>query len=185
MVSRGQFGTKTTNPRKSNIEPSVFTEDTLARELIGLIYAERELERAKIELIKCADFNMLDLFKQFDASSLPGTMVKVELTKQDFQVACRDYYKISEHLLTSSTMTLLYDLYSKPSTVDHRSEEAMGHADAYHFSYYPMSFGDFCKIVLPTEGKYAEIVLSRQERYMREYNMRQGTGAGMMLEDFF
>ena len=61
----------------------------------------------------------------------------------------------------------------------------MGHADAYHFSYYPMSFGDFCKIVLPTEGKYAEIVLSRQERYMREYNMRQGTGVGMMLEDFF
>ena len=63
MVSRGQFGTKTTNPRKSNVEPSVFTEDTLARELIGLIYAERELERAKIELVKCADFNMLDLFK--------------------------------------------------------------------------------------------------------------------------
>lgn len=63
MVSRGQFGTKTTNPRKSNVDSCIFTEDTLAREFIGLIYAERELEMAKIQLIKCADFNVLDLFK--------------------------------------------------------------------------------------------------------------------------
>ena len=80
-MSRGQHSAKTTAPRVTKIEPSIFTEDHLAREFIGLIYNERELEMAKIELVKCADFNVLDLFKQFDASSLPGTLIKAELTK--------------------------------------------------------------------------------------------------------
>ena len=58
-------------------------------------------------------------------------------------------------------MTLLFNLYSEPSEVDKKSESKLGHADAYYYSYYPMTFANFCKIILPNDGKFAEVVLSR------------------------
>jgi len=35
--------------------------------LILMINNERRLEASKLELIKCAEFNLIDLFKQFDS----------------------------------------------------------------------------------------------------------------------
>ena len=70
------------NPRKSRLLASqkinkvrlvesdidwVEKKSNLKDFLIEMVNNERRLEASKLELIKCADFNLIDLFKQFDS----------------------------------------------------------------------------------------------------------------------
>ena len=74
----------------------------------------------KIELIKQGDFNLLDLFKQFDSQDLDPNDIKGVLTKQNIESGLKDFYEVGEEHVTSSMLSLMFSFFSGPSEFDRR-----------------------------------------------------------------
>lgn len=70
----------------------------MASALIDMILNERELESVKIEALNQGDFNLLDLFKQFDCQTITDvdlndpSIQKGLLCQQDFKKCLIDIY---------------------------------------------------------------------------------------------
>ena len=133
-----------------------------------MIYLDRELEIQKIELLKQADFNLMDLFKQFDSQTIidpendafRSHQAKGQLCQQDLKKCLTDIYRFDPNRLSSSILSLLFLHYTQMD------------ANIGQYLFQPMSFVEFCHLLLPANQEFAEILLSRQERYMHVASTR-------------
>lgn len=105
-----------------------------------IVFAEREVESAKIELALKSDFNLADCFRMFDVKS-SGLV-----TEHDFADALSG--NLNFHDFSADDVFLLFRRYDR---------QAQGF----------LTFTDFSKAVLPFSREYANLITDRSEYYSR------------------
>lgn len=127
--------TKTSGPRCDRIELEEFV-----RALKDIVFAEREVESAKIELALKSDFNIVDAFKQLDQRGI-GAISQLDLKEGLMQgLSFMDF--------TNDDVYLLYRRFDKLNTGQ-------------------LSFQEFNKMMLPFSREYANLIKDRAEYYSR------------------
>ena len=104
-----------------------------------MIFLERELESAKIELTLKNDFNLLDAFKMFDTRSVANISV------QDVTLSLRDILG-----LTNFNNDDLYLIFRRFDL----NEDGK------------LNLKEFSSIMMPTSREYAALLSDRPEIYM-------------------
>ena len=125
--------------------------------LIDYIYIERELERIKVDLIKHADFNLMDCFKVFDWSR------RAVLSPSDILQSLNTYFSYCdteenwEVEINPKYENQFYLLYRR-----------------FDLNYDSvLDFSEFSKMILPINQDFAQLLISRPDFYMnrQEYEI--------------
>ena len=110
--------------------------------LIDFIYQERRLEAQKCELIKKADFNLMDCFKIFD------WRCSGKISAQDILRSLQEYFGYSpEPVRWQNQIELLFRRYD----LDMDKQ---------------LDFSEFSYLFLPTNPDFASILAARPDFYM-------------------
>ena len=51
--------------------------------------------------------------------------------------------------------------------------QQFGNENAFYYSFQPMKFSSFVHILLPNNPEFAELLIQRPERYMRDLNAQE------------
>lgn len=127
--------TRASGPRCDRIELEEFV-----RALKDIVFAEREVESAKIELALKSDFNIVDAFKMMDQRGM-GAFSQADL-KEGLEQG------LSFIDFTSDDVYLLFRRFDKLNTGQ-------------------LSFQEFNKLMLPFSREYANLIKDRVEYYSR------------------
>ena len=117
--------------------------DEFVKLIKEIIFTEREVESAKIELSLKSDFNITDAFNQVDISRT-GKISQGELT----DALKRNLYFLD---FTSDDIQMLFRRFNRRN------------------SGY-ICFNDFSRIMLPFSREYADLVTDRIDYYSRRTN---------------
>lgn len=114
--------------------------DEFVKLVKDVIFTEREVESAKIELALKSDFNITDAFNQIDLSR-SGTIAQSDLREGLMQnLAFIDF--------TTDDIRMLYRRFDRRDTGF-------------------INFQDFSRIVLPFSREYASLITDRMDYYSR------------------
>lgn len=105
-----------------------------------IIFSEREVESAKIELALKSDFNIIDTFRMMDVRNANY------LTQADLNEGLQQNLRFSE--FTPDDLYLLFRRFDKTNTGQ-------------------LTFNDFSRAVLPFSREYASLITDRTDYYSR------------------
>lgn len=125
--------------------------------LIAYIFAEREIENIKVELIKHSDFNLMDCFKLFDWSN------KARLSPSDILQSLKTYLHYCDsdlHWETEINPKFEHQFYLLYRRFDSNLDSAL-------------DFGEFSQMILPQNQEFAAILADRPDFYLnrQEYDV--------------
>ena len=110
------------------------------RALKDIVFTEREVESAKIELALKSDFNIVDAFKMLDLRGIGG------VSQNDLKDGLQQGLGFQE--FSNDDIYLLYRRFDKLNTGQ-------------------LSFQEFNRVVLPYSREYSNLVKDRVEYYSR------------------
>ena len=114
--------------------------EEFVRTLKDIVFAEREVESAKIELALKSDFNLVDAFKMFDLRSIGA------VSQSDLRTGLAQSLGFMD--FTNDDIYLLYRRFDKMNTGQ-------------------LSFQEFSRVMLPFSREYASLIKDRIEFYSR------------------
>jgi hypothetical protein len=129
-----------------------FNLHEFSKVLISYVFKERELENAKVSLIKKSDFNLMDFFKLLDWRN------QGSLSPSDILQSLKAYLNFSEDFSNWDSQTevnsrqqhLFYLLYRRYDT----------NLDSL------LDFPEFCNMILPRNQELAALLANRPDYYM-------------------